>query len=636
MHGVTMTDALDELPLAAEFPPATQEQWRKLVDGVLKGAPFEKRLVSRTYDGLAIDPLYPRAAKAEPILGRMPGQPWTIVQRVDHPDPAAANTQALHDLQNSATGLALVFAGSVGAYGYGLDASEATIDQVLADIHLDAGVALDLDLSPQTKDAGMHIAALVKRRGIDPSQTDIRFGFDPIGAAAMGGGSPLSWDALTPIFNAVISDLAAHGFRGPFAPADGRVIHNAGGSEAQELAYVLAVAVTYLRALEAGGIALDAARGMIYFRLAADADEFLTIAKFRALRKLWARVEQACGLAPKPALVVAETAWRMMTQRDPYVNMLRETIATVAAGLGGADAVTVLPFTQASGLPDRFARRVARNTQLLLIEESNLAKVGDPAAGSGAIEAMTSDLCHKAWSLFQEIEQTGGIWAALEAGLIQQKVAAVRAERQAAVARRKDMITGTSDFPDLIEAPVAVLGVEAVTTAAYPASIKFAPLPPLRLAQPFEALRDASDRMLTLTGARPKVFLANLGRIADFNARATFAKNFFEAGGIEAVTNDGFAGRDEMVAAFKASGAPLACLCSSDDLYAQEAAAAAQVIKAAGGHHIYLAGRPSERKAALEAAGVSSFIHAGCDVLATLKSAYDILDIENIASSRRR
>ncbi len=335
MHAVTMADAQPDLLLAAEFPAATEQQWRKLVDGVLKGAAFEKRLVSRTYDGLAINPLHGRAAAAIPVAGRDLGAPWTIMQRVDHPDPVVANAEALHDLGNGATGLALVFAGSIGAYGYGLDASEATIARVLADVHLDAGIGIDLDLSPQTKDAGRLIADLVKQRGTDPAATNIRFGFDPISAAAMGGGSPLSWDALTPIFNAVISGLAAQGFRGPFAPADGRVIHNAGGSEAQELAYVLAVATAYLRALEAGGAALDAARGMVYFRLAADADEFLTIAKFRALRKLWARIEQACGLAPKPVFIAAETAWRMLTQRDPYVNMLRETIAVVSAGLGG-------------------------------------------------------------------------------------------------------------------------------------------------------------------------------------------------------------------------------------------------------------------------------------------------------------
>jgi methylmalonyl-CoA mutase len=228
-----------DLTLAAEFPPATREQWLKLVQGVLKGAPFEKKLVAQTYDGLAIEPLYYRAAGAQPVAARAPGTPWTIWQRVDHPDPAAANAEALHDLENGATGLALVFAGSVGAYGYGLDASEAAIARVLDGVHLDAGIALDLDLSPQTKDAGQLLAALMKRRGIAPAAVDIRFGFDPIGAAAVGGGSPLPWRDLVPIFNAAIADLAGQGFRGPFASADGRVIHNAGGSEGHVISYVL-------------------------------------------------------------------------------------------------------------------------------------------------------------------------------------------------------------------------------------------------------------------------------------------------------------------------------------------------------------------------------------------------------------
>src|SRR5215510_16345208 len=323
-----MTDAsADELALAAEFPHATREQWRKLVEDVLKGAPFERRLVAKTYDALAIEPLYERKAQAQPIAGRPPAAPWTLVQRVDHPDPAAANAEALHDLENGANGLSLVFAGAVGAYGYGLPASERAIARALEGIHLDAGIALDLDLGPHIQEAGRLLAALVKRRGVAPAAANIRFGFDPIGAAAVGSAGPLPWSGLVPIFNAAISDLAAQGFRGPFAAVDGRAIHNAGGSEAQELAYALAVAVEYLRALEAGGIALDAARRMIYFRLAADVDQFLTIAKFRALRMLWARVEAACKLAPAPPVVAAETAWRMMTKRDPYVNMLRATIA---------------------------------------------------------------------------------------------------------------------------------------------------------------------------------------------------------------------------------------------------------------------------------------------------------------------
>ncbi len=214
---------------------------------------------------------------------------------------------------------------------------------------------------------------------------------------------------LSKRFAELVGVLSAQGFQSHFACADGRVVHASGGSEAQELAFVIAVAVEYLRALEANGVALDKARDAIFFRLAADADQFLTISKFRALRKLWARVEEASTLEPKPIFISAETAWRMMTRRDPNVNMLRVTMAVAAAGFGGADAITVLPHTAALGLPDGFARRLARNTQTILLEESNLYRVGDPAAGSGGIEALTSELCETAWKLFQEIEASGGI-----------------------------------------------------------------------------------------------------------------------------------------------------------------------------------------------------------------------------------
>ncbi len=354
-------------------------------------------------------------------------------------------------------------------------------------------------------------------------------------------------------FAAMVGELAGAGFRGPFAVADGRIIHNAGGSEAQELAFALASAVAYLRALEAGGIALEAARDAIYFRLSADADQFLTMAKFRAARKLWARIEAACGLAPKPALLTAETAWRMMTRRDPYVNMLRNAIAVAAAGFGGADAITVLPHTAPLGLPDAFARRAARNTQLVLLEESNLARVADPAAGSGAIEALTQQLCAAAWSIFQEIEKAGGAWAALQSGSIQNNVAAVRAERQKAVARGKDMLTGTNAYPDCTKPCRAVLDVApANRRRKKPATVTAEALPRIRLAEPFEQLRERSDKILAKTGARPKIFLATLGTPADFTARASFAKNFFEAGGIEAVGSDGDA--PALAAAFKSAG----------------------------------------------------------------------------------
>jgi methylmalonyl-CoA mutase len=613
----------DDLPLAAEFPAATRDQWLKLVEGVLKGAPFDKRLVGRTFDGLAIEPLYSRDATARPITARPPGAPWTIVQRVDHPDPAAANAEALHDLENGATGLTLVFAGAVGSYGFGLDSSAATLAHVLDGVYLDAGIAIDLDLAWNATDAPARIAALIKQRKLDPATIELRMSFDPIGGLAASGMSLVDWPTLAPRFATMIGDFVAQGFRGPFALADGRVVHAAGGSEAQELAFVLAAAVAYLRAFEASGVALDRARDMVHFRLAADADQFLTVAKFRALRKLWARVETACALTPKPAHVAAETAWRMMTKRDPWVNMLRATVASFAAGLGGADSVTVLPYTMPLGLPDRFARRIARNTQLVLLEESNLAKVTDPAAGSGGIEDLTAKLCTTAWSLFQEIEAAGGAWAALQRGLIQTKVAVVRAEREKAIARRKDALTGTSEFPDINELPVVVLEATPVAVPPHgPTAVSVEPLPSIRLAEPFEKLREASDLALRASGSRPQVFLANLGPLAEFTARATFAKNFFEAGGIAAVTNDGFAGRADMIAAFKASGARLVCLCSSDKVYAGEAAEAAKALKAAGAMHMYLAGRPGELEAALKASGVQGFIYVGCDVVATLREAH--------------
>lgn len=617
-----MSAETDDLPLAREFPPASRDDWRKLVDGVLKGAPFD-RLVGKTYDGLPIAPIYSRAANAGLIAGRAPATPWRIMQRVDHPDATAANAQALTDLDNGANGLALVFAGAHGAHGFGLEPSAAALERILDGIYVDAGIAIEFQIGPQTRDMPHHFAELLARRNVAPASVDARFGFDPIGAAAAGGASPYDWQEIAAFFGPAVAQFARLGFAGPFAVADGRVVHDAGGSEAQELAFVVATAVTYLRALEAAGVELDVARRMIYARLSADADQFLTLAKFRALRLLWAHVERHCGLEPQPLVVAAETAWRMLTQRDPYVNVLRATIATFAAGLGGANSITVLPHTLALGLPDALARRIARNTQLILLEESNLDKVTDPAAGSGGIEALTAELAGTAWTLFQDIEKAGGVFPALKQNLIQDRVAAVRAARDRNIARRKDVLTGASEFPNLQEAPVAVLAANPVTLPPYGApAFQFAALAPTRLAEPFERLRDRSDRQLAQTGSRPAVYLANLGTAADFTARATFAKSFFEAGGIAAVDGEGGTDVAAIAAAFKASGAILVCLCSSDKIYASLAEPVARALRSTGARHLYLAGRPGEQEAALRAAGISDFIFAGGDALATLDAAY--------------
>ncbi|MBR0828601.1 methylmalonyl-CoA mutase small subunit [Bradyrhizobium manausense] len=614
--------SLQQLSLAADFPRARYDDWRKLAGDVLKDAPFEK-LVGKTYDGLKIDPLYQRASGVAPVVGRPAAAPWQIIQRVDHPDASLANAQALTDLENGATGLALAFAGGNSSYGFGLEPTADAVAKILKDVHLDAGIGIELQIGPQSRMAAIHVAEYVKSKGIDPAACDIRFGLDPLAASAVWGYSPYTWDEIAPAVTGAIKGLAALGFKGPFASADGRVIHDAGGSEVQELAFVLACGVAYLRAIEGAGIPLEQVQGMVYARLSADADQFLTMAKFRAMRLLWARIEQASGLTPKPLFIAADTAWRMLTQRDPYVNMLRATMATFAAGLAGANAITVLPHTLALGLPDPFARRVARNTQLLLLEESNLAKVCDPAAGAGGIETLTRQLCEAAWAVFQESEKAGGAFAALQQNLFQDKVVAARKAREVDVAKRRKVLTGASEFPNLHESETAVLNSTPVALTSYgERKYKFDALSPMRLAEPFEALRDKSDAALKTRGVRPKVLLANLGTPADFTARATFAKSFFEAGGIQAMDSEGFADPAKLAAAFNASGAELACLCSSDKVYADQAEAVSRALQQVGAKHICFAGRPAENEAALRAAGVSYFIFAGVDALEILQAFY--------------
>ncbi len=483
-----MADTSDHLPLAAEFPPATYEHWRKLVDGVLKGARFEDRLTSKTADGLTIEPLYARAPAAASIAGHAPGSLWQVMARIDHPDPDACNAEVLHELDNGANALMLIPAGAIGAHGYGFAPQADALERALAGVHLDAGITIALEFCPQAPDLPLALARLIERRRLSPAAVDVRFGLDPLGALARYGRLAAPWPELAQRIASMARDLAKQGFKGPFATADGRVVHDAGGSEAQELAFALASAVAYLRAFEAGGIALDAARRMIDFRLTADADQFLTIAKFRALRALWRRVEDSCGLTPVPALVEAETAWRTMTHDDPYANILRATIAVFSAEVAGADAITVRPFTAARGLPDRFARRVARNTQLVLLEEAGIGRVADPTAGTGWSEDLTGKLCRAAWALFQEIEAAGGAATALEQGLIQAKVALARAARERALADKKEALIGASEYPGLVDVPV--LDVPQVALRhRLPAAVTCEPLMPVRLAAAFETAK---------------------------------------------------------------------------------------------------------------------------------------------------
>ncbi len=601
---------MTSLPFATDLPPVTREDWLKLVEGVLKGAAYDKKLVTPTYEGLALDALPPRKVDPAIVAGRAAGAPWTIALRVDQPDPAGAGAQALEDLDGGASGLDLVFAASPQAYGFGLPEG-ADLDAVLKDVLLDLIDVRLLSGGFRGAEVAQSFAALVAARGFDPAQVKISFGLDPLGDLAATGALPAPWATQARTFADASARLADKGFAGPIARADGALYHAAGASDAQELAVVLATAVAYLRAYAEAGVPLDIAAGRIEAALTADVNQTATIAKMRAIRLLWAAVLRESGAAAAPLKLHATTAWRSMTRRDPYVNLLRTTIAAFAAGVGGADGVTVLPFTQPIGLPDGFARRLARNTQVMLIEESNVHRVADPAAGAGAVEAHTDGLCEKAWEIFRAIEAKGGLATALESGWLKGEIAAVAARRAKDVATRKAPITGTSEFPILVQAVPEVLA-----PAPAPAPAPAGALAAHRIAEPFEALRDAAEAAATT----PSVFLATLGTVADFTARATFAKNFFEAGGLAAPVPDGFADRAALVAAFKASGTAFACLASSDAVYAAEAAEVSDLLKEAGATTVWVAGKPAE-EAALKAAGIGGFIFAGCDALATLKQA---------------
>ncbi len=513
---------------AVAFPAWTEADWRKAAEAALKGASLDK-LVTRTADGLRVEPVYqpgsgPRALRAEGA--------WRVIARLDHPDAREANAQALEDLAGGADGLQVVFAGAIGAYGFGLRRSDPeTLSLAFDGVPFDAGARFELDLGPNGPREALAFASHIRSKGAEPAISAVSFGLDPFAAAARGP-FPADWAAhVKPYVDAAL-ELKAGQFNGPFFVADARSVNAAGGSAAQELAFALGAGVSLLRKLGEAGVALDQARAAIAFRLASDAEEFVELAKFRALRVLWARVEEACGLSPRAARIQAETAWRMMTRLDPYVNVMRGSIAAFSAGLGGADSVSVLPHPLAVGLPGALARRLARNGQLVLLRESHLGFVQDPAAGAGGFEALTSAVGAKAWALFQEIEAEGGLPAALASGAFQRKAAENLAALKRDVAKVKAPITGVSAHPKLDEAPVD-LASGAPDPAPYAAAD--GALAPVRLAASFEALRDRSDAALKARGRRPQAYLVAIGPEPVHKRRVAYMREWLEAGGIEPV-----------------------------------------------------------------------------------------------------
>ena len=627
---------MTDTSLARDFSTATEAEWRSLVDKVLKGASFERRLVTRTADGIAIAPLHVRddVPAGSPPPGCAPltrgSRPagecfgWDIRQTYADENAVRTNTAILEDLAGGVSSVTL----AVAAPGLpGLPYEQAALGQALSGVLLDA-CSVHLRAGEYTPDAAGALIATWRSAGLAEAQWSGGFGYDPLGNLARTGALYLPLGRSLEIAAGLIATTQALP-QVTALGADGTVWHSGGATEAQELAGILASLVAYLRAAEVAGISPADALPDIAVTVAIDADQFLGIAKLRALRTLIWRVADACG-APDAAThvpIAAETSSRMLTRRDPWVNMLRTTIACATAGLGGAEAITVLPYTWALGKPDRFAHRIARNTHHVLMEESALGRVADPAGGSWYVERLTADLAAKAWEIFQSIEARGGLGAALEQGWWQDEIARSAQARAKLLATGRLELTGTSAFPRLGDDGVTVERWPAEALSADLGGAKVRPLEMPRDAAPFEMLRDKADAFEARTGKPPVVFLASMGPLAVHATRTTWMRNFLAVGGIHSLGGEGFTNSADAGHAFANSGAKVACLCSSDEVYAELGEATASLLKTAGAERIYLAGRPKEQDRALKAAGVDDFIFAGMDAIATLQRVQEVLDV---------
>jgi methylmalonyl-CoA mutase len=578
-------------PVDAESLDQARARWRRAVVGVLAKSnrrdpaelpPEPERLLDTpTYEGFPIRPLYTAldALPEAPLPGDWPfvrgaerGRDvlagWKVA--VEFPGPgfagsAAEGNIAVLDALTEGVSALVLRVGDTGIAPRDLDRWLVGVYLDLAPVILDAGA----DFQPA---AEVLVRLVAGAADTVAAALSIDLGADPL--TARFGARP------APAVDDVIAVAAASNGR-PGVRAitvDGPVFHDLGAGADWELAAVLAAATDYLRLLTGAGIGVTDALGQISFRLAASDDQFMTIAKFRAARRLWARVAQALGHPGGGALRLhAVTSAAMMTQRDPWVNMLRATIAAFGAGVGGADTVTVLPFDSAipggyPGVTADFARRIARNTQLLLLEESHIGRVLDPAGGSWFVEDLTETLAAQAWSHFREIESRGGFRQAGD--YVTAAIERTRTHRSDDIAHRRTVITGVSAFPNVAEPPLPPSGETSEV---------------MRYAAPFEQLRDRADVYRVRTGRHPQVLLLPLGPLAENNIRATFAANLLACGGIEAV-NPGTVGPAGVGDAVRQAGVAVAVICGADARYGAEVAAVVPAARAAGIEHIYLAG----------------------------------------------
>lgn len=670
------------------FPHVDYTAWREAAERDLKGRDFERALVRRTLSGLHVQPLYTEGpgvgypgpdspTRAMTPLGRSQ-HGWTIVSQPTGPDVVTAAAEVAEDLAEGARAVWLRFDAAgrrgldpdeaapflIGRGGLAMHAA-ADLEQLLA--LADPGqVAVELDAGAAFGAAAALLSATWRAQRVDPERARGCFGADPLGHLAADGELP----------GTLTSGLEALGLLGRWTAetwpgvaavrVDTAAYHDAGADDATELALAAGTGLVYLRALNDAGLTVEQALRQLTFSLSLGCDLLPGVAKLRALRRIWTRIQRELGAAG-PCRIHARTSRRMLTRRDPWVNALRVTLATIAAAQGGADAISAAPLDVARGLPTARARRLARTTQLILRDESHLHRVVDPWGGAYAVEALTESLAEAAWRLLQELETRGGAHQALEDGWVHAHVDASHQLRLREVATRRRPLTGVSEFPDLhedLEPQPQVDMTDLITSAARTvrarrqarpltrdaagladsaaggatlgqlagAAWKGMParVPALGLrrpAEPFEYLRDRSDAFLRVRGRRPQVFLASMGRLASHTGRTTWITNLLAAGGIEALSCDGYADPQAAAVALRDSGCEVAIVCGSDRTYVQTVEALAPALRVAGAQHVWLAGKPGEHDAAWRAAGVDGFVHMGVDVLACLRRLHEALEV---------
>lgn len=593
---------MDDFAPGREFPAATEEAWLERARASLRGRDVDS-LARTTPEGLRIPPVF---SEGEPL--RLPLRPaplakrhgWAVMQRLEIPDPANALEQAREDMRGGADGLVPVSRAAPLAAGFGLadDDLLAILDEMEPDI-----VPMRLDCGTEWPAVAGKVLGLCARRHLDLSLLPLRMAVDPFCGPATGRDRT---DAAT--LSAAIGEVVRKGGAPPgLLAADTRLFHAAGCGDAQELALATAAFVEIMRLLEGHGLAPDRTAPLVMWLMTADTDQFMTMARLRAARLLHARVLEAAGIPFVPLRLHVESAWRMMTRLDVHVNMLRVTSAAFAAGVGGADAVTLLPFTAALGLPDAFARRMARNAQIIALEEAALDRVRDPAAGSHFLDTLTRDLASRAWETFRDIEREGGLLAALLSGFVADMIAETADRRAADVATRRMPLTGVSEYPDLHEELPEVLAPAPPIRGAAPEG----GLRPRRLSEPFERLRDAASAFRTRCGHPPRAFLALAGSPND--PRVTWTRNLLAAGGIECATGD--------PETCDPAETPLAVLCGGNDDYLERGAEMLEALRGRGVRAVWIAGKGSGLP-------VDRELHAGMDVLEALGEAHSLLEVQ--------